>query len=128
MTVFPVDNQPIVVIKMTNATVRTLEAALQQAAAHTHATQHPFVIYDCTEFRPSRRQLDAWVRVQSRGTPGSITDTATFSFLVGADDELALSAQRFEQETDGLVQVGVYDHIHDALRHAEEGHRIFSAW
>lgn len=129
MMVAPVTHNPIVIIKMSSASERELQRTFN------HITQltadnigQDFVIYDCSDFAPSTRQLKRWVQLQLMGLRGSITDASICTFLVGANTAVAEAIQHIEQETGGTIAVGLYDHMHEAVRHAEEGYRIFSAW
>ena len=126
MSVSTVANYPVVIIKMGSASERDMQRTFKQVTQLT--VGRGFVIYDCTDFHPNERQLARWIQVQAMGLRGSLSDGTTYTFLVGANDAVADSVERLEQETYGEVTVGLYDHMHEAVRHAEEGARIFSAW
>jgi len=122
------DNQPIVVVKMNSANARHMHSAFRCVQSYNAAYDQSFVIYDCRNFDLSFHELEKWLRLQSMGLGGSITDRSTHTLLVGNDNVLQGIVYAFELEEFGGVNVGLYDTINSAMRHAIDGSRIFAAW
>lgn len=121
------DNRPAVIVKMRHN--QNLHEVFRQVCYQLSGRYgQDFVIYDCTDYHPTHRECSAFMRTQTYGLRGSITDPATFTMLVGEDYALPYLAEQFENDRYGGVQVGVYRTLGEALHHAREGQRIFSAW
>jgi len=119
--------QPAVIVKMRPN--QNLHRVFRQVTAQVSGRYgQDFVIYNCTDYQPTRRECRAFIRAQSAGLRGSITDPSTFTMLVGDNYALPYLAEQFEDRRNGGVQVGVYRTVNEALHHAREARRIFSAW
>ncbi len=119
--------QPAVIVKMRpNQNLHQVFRQVMHQVSGRYGQD--FVIYDCTDYHPTRRECRAFIRAQAAGLCGSITDPATFTMLVGDNYALPYLAEQFEEQRNGGVQVGVYRTVNEALHHAREARRIFSAW
>jgi len=118
---------PAIVVKMKSG--QNLHRLFRRVSSQTSGTTgQNFVVYDCTDYAPSRHEYQMFLRAQSTGMRGSITDPDTFTILVGDHTALPRLAEQFEDRHYGGVSVGIYPTMDEALYHAREGRRIFSCW
>ncbi len=119
-------NLPIIIVNAADVSEGGTANLIEQVAARTSGEfGHDFVIYDCTQFAPSVAELDEWVNLHGAGLRGSLTDPTVFAILVGSD---AMLHEIADYLGDMTHNIGVYGNLRDALHHAQEGYRIFSAW
>lgn len=119
----------LIIVKPASANPRAMHDTFRHIALQTSGVYgQDFVIYDCSDFHLSERDLTRWLRVQAFGLRGSITDPSTFTILVGAGETLSHIVEAFAQETYGGVMVGWYEDMDEAIAHVQAGRRIFSAW
>ncbi len=121
-----IGNLPVIIVNAADASEHSTATLMNEVASHTSGQfGRDFVIYDCTQFTPTADELDNWVELHGAGLRGSLTDPTVFAILVGSDDVLHEIADYLGDLTH---YIGVYDDVGDAVRHAKEGYRIFSAW
>ncbi|MEM6530939.1 MAG: hypothetical protein AAF653_21760 [Chloroflexota bacterium] len=121
------DDQPVVIITMTSMRMHDLYSVFR-AVAHHAGGQPTFVIYDCTRFDLTYREIEQWMQTQSMGMRGSITDSTTQTIIVGKSNALRDVVEAFERDDYGNVYVGMYGTLREAMNHARDGYRIFGAW
>lgn len=119
----------LIIVKPASANPRVMHDIFRQITRQTSGIYgQDFVIYDCSDFNPTERELQRWMQVQAFGLRGSISDPSTFTILVGAGEAVAYIVEAFEQAAYGSIIVGWYDNMNDAIAHVQNGRRIFSSW
>ncbi|MEL6271605.1 MAG: hypothetical protein AAGK74_07790 [Chloroflexota bacterium] len=120
-------DQPVIIVQMNSMRMHDLYNVFRAVTGYRSSPQS-FVIYDCSNFDLTYREIEQWLNTQAMGINGSITDPGTHTILVGTNHALGEVVQAFERNEFGGVYVGHYRTMSEAMLHARDGYRIFGAW